>query len=255
MLTIACLSLSGGQGKTTVCVMLARYLAQQNLSVLCVDADPQANLTTFLGQAIEPDEPTLLEVLKGVVEPSVAVYKGREENLSFIPADDGLDTAQDYLSSSGFGAIVLKQRLQKLEDFDVCLIDSPPQRSQMCKTIIGAAQHVIIPAEASIKGYGSLVRTIDAISELKEAGVTEAELIGVVPFKDRWVASNQTIQSKTAIGDMAEEVGQDLILPSILDGEPYKKALAELSTLHEIGFPDRAYPIEVLVEKVKELLR
>lgn len=254
MLTIACLSLSGGQGKTTVCIMLARYLAQQKLSVLCVDADPQANLTTFLGQAIEPDEPTLLEVVKGEVEPFVAVYEGREEHLSFIPADDGLDSAQDYLSSSGFGAMVLKQRLQKLENFDVCLIDSPPQRSQMCKTIIGAAQFVIIPAEASIKGYGSLVRTLDAISELKEAGVSEAKLIGVVPFKDRWVASSQTIQSKTSIADMTEEVGKDFMLPSILDGEPYKKALAELSTPHAIGFPDHAYPIEVLVQKVKELV-
>lgn len=42
-------------------------------------------------------------------------------------------------------------------------IDSPPQRSQICKSVTGAADQIIIPCEATVKGYGSLVRTLDAV--------------------------------------------------------------------------------------------
>ncbi|MFM7447904.1 MAG: ParA family protein, partial [Leptolyngbyaceae cyanobacterium] len=39
MLTLAIASLSGGQGKTTVSLLLGRLLAQQQYPVLLVDAD------------------------------------------------------------------------------------------------------------------------------------------------------------------------------------------------------------------------
>jgi chromosome partitioning protein len=49
MKTLSCLSLSGGQGKTSVSLLLGRLLAQQGQTVLMVDADPQANLTFLFG--------------------------------------------------------------------------------------------------------------------------------------------------------------------------------------------------------------
>jgi len=39
----------GGVGKTTFAANLARWLAQKGISVLAVDADPDANLGTVLG--------------------------------------------------------------------------------------------------------------------------------------------------------------------------------------------------------------
>lgn len=40
-------------------------LAQKGKRVLAIDADPQANLTFFLGHDSSSDKPTLLEVLRG----------------------------------------------------------------------------------------------------------------------------------------------------------------------------------------------
>lgn len=44
--TIVTLGLAGGQGKSTVALMLGRYLGRLGIPVLFVDADPQSSLTS-----------------------------------------------------------------------------------------------------------------------------------------------------------------------------------------------------------------
>jgi chromosome partitioning protein len=72
MLTIAIASLSGGQGKTTASLMLGRILSSHQYATLMVDADPQHNLTTYLGLELQSNQPTLLEFIRK----SVAVEDG-----------------------------------------------------------------------------------------------------------------------------------------------------------------------------------
>lgn len=255
MLTIACMSLSGGQGKTTTTVLLAKYLAKAGYTVLAVDADPQSNLTTFLESDVAPNTPTLLEVFKGTVAVEDGIYPTKIENLYLIPSDNALDTVQDYLSSSGVGAMLLGKRLEAVEAvFDICLIDSPPQRSQICKSVIGASKQILIPCEATVKGYGSLVRTLDAINELCDLGVSQAKLLGVIPFRDRWVGKNQTHESRMCIQEIISEVGKESVLPSIRESERYKRAISQGSTLSALGFPELEYPFETLIKQIKTIL-
>ena len=61
--TVVTLGLAGGQGKTTVALMLGRCLGRWGIPVLFIDADPQSSLTSFLGVLVEKDTPTLLEVI------------------------------------------------------------------------------------------------------------------------------------------------------------------------------------------------
>lgn len=253
MQTIACLSLSGGQGKTTTAILLSKRLAAAGRTVLVIDADPQNNLTTFLGHDVAANAPTLLEVFRGSVALEEAIYPTASENLFLVPADDGLDTVQDYLASSGVGAMLLRKRLVPANgSFDLCLIDCPPQRSQICKSAIGASDRVLIPCEATVKGYSSLVRTLDAIAELREIGASQAELLGVLPFRDRWVGANQSQESRTCIEEMRREVGPELVLPSIRESERYKQAIAKGITLSDLGFPDLEYPFEVLIQQLTD---
>ncbi len=51
---IAVFNQSGGVSKTTLTMNLGYHLAQSQQSVLLVDMDPQASLTTFMG--LEPSE-------------------------------------------------------------------------------------------------------------------------------------------------------------------------------------------------------
>jgi chromosome partitioning protein len=176
MLTLAITSLSGGQGKTTAALMLGRLLSQQGIVTLMIDADPQHNLTTYLGFELQPNQPTLLEFIKKSVTAEDCIYPVEgNDNLFLIPSDDQLDNVQDYLSNSGVGATLLKRRLEAVADvFKVCIIDAPPQRSQICLSVMGGADFLIIPAEASVKGYGSLVRTLDLLYNLQDIGATKA---------------------------------------------------------------------------------
>ena len=66
MLTLAITSLSGGQGKTTTALFLGRKLANAGITTLIIDADPQHNLSTYLGLELNEAEPSLLELIKKI---------------------------------------------------------------------------------------------------------------------------------------------------------------------------------------------
>jgi chromosome partitioning protein len=247
--TIACLSLSGGQGKTTTTLLLGRSLALLGRKVLIIDADPQANLTFYLGHQVSPDEPTLLEVMQRSVDVVQGVYQSRYDNLFLIPADRALNKVQDYLSTSGMGAVVLRKRLEAVANlFDYCIIDSPPQRSQICLSVVGAADFLLIPAEASTKGVNSLLRSLEQVEELKDIGAFTGQILGVLPFRDRWFGRSQAKDSRDAIEAMRQIAQDTPVLPSILESEQYKRAIRQGQTLAELGQADLQLPFEKIIE-------
>jgi chromosome partitioning protein len=251
MLTITCASLSGGQGKTTTSIFLGRILAHQGYKVLMVDADPQSNLTFYLGHEVEPNQPTLLEVLKKQVPIEDGIYE-INQNLWLIPSDDALDKAQDLLANSGMGAIVLGKRLQEVSDlFDFCVIDAPPQRSQICLTCVGAANKVIIPAEASSKGVNSLIRTLDLIQELQDVDAFAGSTLGIIPFRDKWTGQSQAQQSKKSIDAMKELAGDAPVLASILESEQFKKAIDQDKTLSSLGHSHLEKPFQDILDQLQ----
>ena len=251
MKTLSICSLSGGQGKTTTSLLLGRFLAQLGHSVCLIDADPQHSLTLFAKGEIEDDDPSLFEFLKGQGDPLDCVYPVEDyANLFIIPSDDTLDGAQNYLAQTGVGATVLNKRLSVFQqDFDYCIIDSPPQRSQLVLSVFGAADLLIIPAEATIKGFASAVRTLDLFEQQKDIGATQADLMGIMPFRDRWVGLNQTKESQLARDAMIDEVGETLVLPSILESEQYKRSVAHGHPLSD----KHTYPFEQIHQRLLDL--
>jgi len=248
VITLACVSLSGGQGKTTTSIFLGRALALCGHRVLMIDADPQSSLTFYLGHEVQPNQPTLLEVLKKQVRIEDGIYEAGE-NLWLIPSDEALENAQDFLSGSGMGAVVLGKRLKEVADlFSVCIIDAPPQRSQICLTTIGAANLVLIPAEASSKGLNSLIRTLELVKELQEMDAFTGSVLGILPFRDRWTGRTQAHQSRKSIEGMREVARGIPILPSILESEQYKKAIDQGKTLPEVGYTQLEYPFQQIIE-------
>lgn len=249
MKTCSAISLSGGQGKTTTIFFTALLLARQGKKVLAVDADPQANLTFYLGHEVQTDDPSLLEVLTKQVDVEDGIYETQYENLFIIPADRGLFKVSDFLSSSGAGAFILKQRLRKVQDlFDYTLIDVQPSRSQICLSAVGASHAVLIPVEANVKGVNSLVDTLDFLEEQADLEAFTGQVLGIIPFRDRWVGNTQTLEGRQNIEAMKEFVNDIPVLASIRESEKFKNATRQGKLLSDIGHPDLQYPFEQIVE-------
>jgi chromosome partitioning protein len=79
-----------------------------------------------------------------------------------------------------------------------------PRRSQLCLTSVGASQFVIVPVEANVKGVNSLVDTLDFLQEQSHLEAFTGKILGVVPFRDRWVGNTQTIEGRQNIEAMRE---------------------------------------------------
>ena len=252
MKACACISLAGGQGKTTTTFFLALLLARQGKTVLAVDCDPQANLTFYLNHDVEPSQPTLLEVLTGSVKSEDGIYPTQYENLFLMPADKGLFKVSEYLSSSGAGAFILKLRLKAVASlFDYVLIDVQPSRSQICLSAVGAADYILIPTEAATKGVNSLIDTLEFLDEQAKLMAFTGKVLGVVPFRDRWVGHTQTNESKENVNAMREILEELQILPSIRESEQYKKAIRQGRSLADLGHADLQYPFEKIIEALE----
>lgn len=251
MQTCACISLSGGQGKTTVIFFTSLLLARQGKRVLAVDSDPQANLTFYLNHEVETNQPTLLEVLSGQVATEDGIYPTRYDNLFLIPADRGLFKVSEYLSSSGTGAFILKLRLKAIANlFDYVLIDVQPSRSQICLSGVGAADQVLIPVEANTKGLNSLIDTLTFLDEQASLMAFTGKVLGVIPFRDRWIGRTQTLESRENVAAMKEFANEIPILPSILESEQFKRALRQGKLPSDIGHLDLQYPFEQIIERL-----
>ena len=251
MEVIATVSLAGGQGKTTTCFFLSKMLAELGKKVLVIDGDPQANLTFYLNHEVEANQPTLFEVLTGTVETEDGIYPTEQENLFLIPADNGLSKVGDFLTSSGTGALILKLRLQAVKDiFDYVVIDVQPTRAPICLSAVGAAERVLIPAEAATKGLNSLLDTLKFLEEQAAVMAFTGQVMGAIPFRDRWIGRTQTLESRENIAAMKELAEEIEVLASIRESEQFKRAMRQGKLLSELGQTDLQYPFEQIIERV-----
>ncbi len=266
--SLVTLGLAGGQGKTTVALMVGRILSRHGIPVLFVDADPQSSLSSFLGVKPSEDRPTLLEILTKPAK-RVPLYSAihpvpQEENLFVIPANDELEEANHALAASPMSISILRNRLYQADEdvdstdqvarnFGLIIVDPPPERSHLALTALGSGDYWVIPSEANIKGVQSLVRTKTLI-ESCQPHVQRGKFIGVIPFRARWIGLNPTTTTRESIDVMTEVVGTEQMLPHLLDSDIYKRAINEQLLPRDLGNSGLEYPLLALIERLRPAL-
>jgi chromosome partitioning protein len=170
-------------------VHLAHYLAIQGYRVLCIDLDPQASLTSLFGLQPEfdvgPDETAYAAIryndhkpFKAVIRetyiPGVAIVPGNLELMEFEH-----DTARALASRDrddlGLFFMRLKKAIDQVaEDFDVAILDTPPNlgfgtlAGLFAATILIITVHPAMLDVASMNQYLIMLR--DLAGELARSG-------------------------------------------------------------------------------------
>ena len=119
---------------------------------------------------------------------------------------------------------------------------------QICLTALGAADVAFIPVEANTKGVNSLIDTLKFVSEQTNLAAFTGTILGVIPFRDRWVGNTQTVDSRENIAAMAELFPDLTIFPSIKESEQFKKGIRQGKTLTELGYGELEYPFTKIME-------
>src|SRR5437867_2353300 len=158
----------GGVGKTTTTINLAASLAKLGQRVLVVDMDPQANLTSGLGQKSKGGKSgTIYEALTRIDAltdfASFALATGIER-LTLLPADQHLTGAEIELVTLPHREERLRTLLASARDqYDDILIDCPPSLGLLTLNALVAADAVLIPLHCeyfALEGLADLVGTM-----------------------------------------------------------------------------------------------
>jgi chromosome partitioning protein len=167
---IAIANQKGGVGKTTTAINLAGALAEIGHRILCVDMDPQANLTAGLGINLNAVERSMADVLvDGRAELDEVVLATGTAGIDVAPANIDLASTEGELFTVLGREQVLRDAFEgRVDAYDYVLIDCPPNLGLLTVNGLVAADGVIIPVQTqyyAMKGLSNLVKVIGAIRQ------------------------------------------------------------------------------------------
>jgi chromosome partitioning protein len=157
----------GGVGKTTSAINIGAYLAEAGKSVLLVDFDSQANLSSGVGIGEKSAKPGVYELISALAPLEAVIRPTPLNRLSVIPASIDLSGAAVELIEQEERDFFLKRALEPVRKrYDFILIDCPPSLGVLTLNGIAAADAVIIPMQCeyfAMEGLTHLLKTINRI--------------------------------------------------------------------------------------------
>lgn len=225
MLTVAFTNQKGGVGKTSTVVGLAAALDRRGLRVLCVDLDPQADMTTWLGlDSLDAGQLNVNDVIYADAKGGAlsAVQKATWGTAIYCVSST-LDLAERETDLSPGSEFRLAKALDGLRDFDVVLIDCPPSIGRLVVLGFIAATHVIVvtePSSASLRGVQNVLQTLSVVQAHYKRDLALAGII--INHQAR------TTESALRVNEVGDAYGSDV-------WEPYIPARAVIASAMGAG--------------------
>lgn len=174
---VAVTNQKGGVGKTSTTEGLGVCLKSKGYRVLCIDLDPQGNLSFSVDAELE-EFPTIYDVIKGTTKTLHAVQ--RTPSFDIIASNillSGIDLEFTQKDREFLLRSVLTPALTR---YDFILIDTPPALSILTVNAFTAADAIIIPMLADIFSLQGIAELHETIRRVKTRYNPELKIEGIV---------------------------------------------------------------------------
>jgi chromosome partitioning protein len=213
MKTLVVMNEKGGVGKTNIVVHAGWYLAERHRT-LVIDLDQQANLTTTLGAHVAAVESVDLfaSVTQVASVGALTVTRSTRDLLGVEGVDRKcIEIFRDSLASMA-------------DDYDVCVIDTPPALTNRAFGALLAADAVLAPIginDYSIQGVAELLRAIKGVSTYYKRA--EPLFLGLLPS----IFDRKSRRERELFEQLAEHVGKLLFPGIVAKRDAYSRAASE----------------------------
>lgn len=216
--------IKGGTGKTATAATLAQAAVKAGKKVLAVDLDPQANLTFTLGA--DPNGAGAIQLFNGT--PAADVMQETEQNITVIAAHRDLSTIRTTPGS----AERLRAALEPVKnDFDLCIVDTPPTLGELVYNALNAATGLIIPLETDTNSLQGLYQITEIAQHIASRSNPNLQILGVVLTRyDARPKLNRYLHD--VIAEKGAEAGAPLLM-AIRSGVAVREAAAMQQSLFD----------------------
>lgn len=205
-LIISVVTQKGGVGKTTICNSLSATLNARGARVLCIDMDPQGNLSFSTGAETE-ESYTIYEALKGSVSDLTDIIQ-RRAMCDIIPSNILLSAIELEFTGEN-REFLLKNILRAVVNFyDYIIIDSPPGLGILTVNALAACDYVIIPMTPDIFSLQGLALVYDTIVHIQASVNPDIKVAGVLI--NRYISRSRLHQE---VKGTAQMISQSLNIP------------------------------------------
>ena len=176
MKTIAIANQKGGVGKSTTALAIGAGLSLKGYRVLYVDLDAQGNLSYTLDTNTQGYN--AMGVLQRPETAKSEIQKTRQGNvIASTPSLAGADTTITEIGKE----YRLKEALEPLSnDYDFCIIDTPPALGILTINALTACNGVIIPSQADIYSLQGISQLSGTLNTVKKYCNRDLSIMGIV---------------------------------------------------------------------------
>jgi chromosome partitioning protein len=219
----------GGVGKTTTTSAIASGLKIKGYKVLCIDLDPQSNLS-FSSGAETDDCPTIYNVLRGEAKTTFSIQK--TDSFDIISSNILLSGIELEFTQTG-REFLLKEALNPVSDkYDYIFIDTPPALSILTVNAFTVSDYIIIPMLADIFSLQGIAQLSETVERVKKYCNPNLKIEGIVLTK----YNKRTILSREIKGTaelIADELGTTIFNTTIRPSIAVMESQTNQQNIHE----------------------
>lgn len=215
---ISIINHKGGVGKTTTAVSLGEALSREGLHVLVVDLDSQCNATDMLlpGKHFEYTVFDVLNPEQEDLEAAQCIYETRTPRLHCLPnRPDSIYLEPQLIGMGPAGFQLFRKRLQSYlrMNYDLTIVDNPPNLGTFVASSLLASDWVIIPCDAGSAGSSrGFSKALAFIEEIRDSGNSDLRFLKALITK----VDRRTSIWKAIIDQKTQELGDNWVFETVI---------------------------------------